>query len=238
MIHRFAVVGSTQDLAHELAERGAPVGTVVVGGHQRKGRGTRGRAWDSGPGGLWLSLILRPPARTTEALSVRIGLELAEALSEQVTPERVDLKWPNDLIARDRKLGGILVEARWSGPEPTWVVVGVGLNVSNETRDALADTAIRLADLTPKPVLASVESVVLDAVGRAAACGGPLSPAELARFARHDWLRGRAVAAPVAGVASGLSEDGRLLVTGPDGETRAVADPVSVVGLAAAAGGA
>jgi BirA family biotin operon repressor/biotin-[acetyl-CoA-carboxylase] ligase len=173
-----------------------------------------------------------------EALSVRIGLELAESLTMLTAPERVDLKWPNDLLARGRKLGGILVEARWSGSEPAWVVVGVGLNVSNALPDDLAATAIRLADLGCSAEPASVERLVIDAIGRAAASGGSLTAAELDRFARHDWLRGRMIADPVPGVAQGIGPDGRLLVAGSDGEIRAIADPVSIAGLAPATGGA
>lgn len=235
MIHRFESIPSTQDLAHELAAQGELAGAVIVAREQTKGRGTRGREWSSGVGGLWLSVILRPSAEATEALSVRVGLELVESLSPMVAPERVDLKWPNDLIARDRKLGGILVETRWVGHRPAWVVVGVGLNVGNPLPEALSSVAIRLAELNPTTTVEALEQVVIAAVTRVATrSGGSLSAAELTRFARHDWLRGRRIEAPIKGTAAGISPEGQLLVTGPDGLARALTGPVTVAGLAPA----
>ncbi len=239
MIHRFDVVSSTQDLAHALAGRGAPAGSAVVAREQVAGRGTRGRDWASGAGGLWVSVVLRPPARTAEGLSVRVGIELAEALSAVVAPEQVSVKWPNDLVARDRKLAGVLVEARWGGPQPSWVVVGVGLNVANQLPDALRAAAVRLVDLDPGATVDAIEPVVIAAIERAGAGpGGAFSDAELDRFARRDWLKGRRIATPIEGTVLGLSPDGRLLVADRDGRTQALSNPVTVVGLAAIAEGA
>jgi BirA family transcriptional regulator, biotin operon repressor / biotin---[acetyl-CoA-carboxylase] ligase len=239
MIHRFEVLDSTQDRAHEMAAQGAPAGSVVIARDQSTGRGTRGREWSSGIGGLWLSVILRPAAPVAEGLSVRVGLELAEALSTRVAPARIELKWPNDLVARHRKLGGVLVEARWAGLVPAWVVVGVGLNVANRLPESLAATAIRLVDLDATITAEAVESLVIGAIERAAAgAGGPFSPAELDRFERRDWLRGRQIASPIEGTVIGLAADGRLLVAAPDGRTEALTGPVTLVGLAAPADGA
>jgi BirA family biotin operon repressor/biotin-[acetyl-CoA-carboxylase] ligase len=234
MIHRFDRLDSTQDTAHQLAAAGAPAGSVVIAAVQTRGRGTRGRPWSSDHGGLWLSAILRPAASQAEGLSLRIGLELAEALSERRPGERVELKWPNDLVARGRKLGGILVEARWEGSTPAWAIVGVGLNVSNPIPEELADRTIRWTELDPTATPPLIEPIVLASIERVAQReGGPLSAAELRRFADRDWLRGRRVAGPISGIAAGVAPDGRLLVTTPDGALRMVADPVLVPDLAA-----
>ena len=80
MIHRHAELSSTQDEGHRLAAEGVPHGTTVVAEQQTAGRGTRGRAWHSGPGGLWLSVVCRPEHRAeaaVEVVAVRTGLVLA-----------------------------------------------------------------------------------------------------------------------------------------------------------------
>src|SRR4051794_9700307 len=97
-VERFESVGSTLDVAHDLAARGAPAGTLIVADAQTAGRGRMGRSWRSEPGaGIWLTLIERPDsAGGLDVLSLRIGILLAPAL-EPFAPSPVALKWPNDL---------------------------------------------------------------------------------------------------------------------------------------------
>src|SRR5690349_22611932 len=123
-------VGSTLDVAHELAAAGAEAGTLIVANAQTAGRGRMGRTWRSEQGaGLWLTLIERPADATAlEVLSLRVGLALAPAL-DAFTDAAVQLKWPNDLYLRGRKLAGILIEARWREGHPEWVAIGVGINL-------------------------------------------------------------------------------------------------------------
>ncbi len=112
----FGVVTSTQDLLRAWTD--APIGAVVLAEAQIRGRGRRGRSWESPPGNLYFSVLLKNAG--DPLLSFRAGLALVEAA--QVGK----LKWPNDLLAPDgRKLGGILVEV-----EQERVFLGVGLNVS------------------------------------------------------------------------------------------------------------
>lgn len=220
LLERHEVLASTQDRAHELALAGAAEGTAVVTARQTSGRGTRGRRWDSSPGGLWLSVIGRPPeADPLERLSVRVGL-LAAAAIERVADlpaDRIQLKWPNDLLLSGRKLGGILSEARWHGEQPAWVVVGVGINVRNQLPAEPLQPAARLAELDetlqPEALVEPVVAAVVDALGRR----GELTQGELAGFARRDWLAGRRVATPVSGTILGLRPDGRLAVERDDG---------------------
>lgn len=214
-------VDSTQDLAHRRAEAGAPHGAAIAARIQTLGRGTRGRAWTSGEGGLWMSVIGRPAAaEALERVSLRVGLGLAPVLEAAagLPPTTVRIKWPNDLVARDRKLGGILCEARWHGERPAWVVVGVGVNLANELPPSLAAHAVRLADLGAVPALEAVAEPVRDAVCRALERTGPLDPAELGHFAERDWLRGRPVNLPIPGRLHGLGPDGRLRLRKADGE--------------------
>src|SRR5215218_3522258 len=107
-VHYFERVGSTMDVVHHLAADGALAGTGVLAGEQLEGRGSRGRSWHSPPGGLWMSMLFRP-ARTggMEVMSLRVGLAVAEAL-DHLVPRPIQLKWPNDLMLGEQKVGGIL----------------------------------------------------------------------------------------------------------------------------------
>lgn len=210
---RFPTVGSTMDLLHELAHDGAEQGTVVVAGEQTSGRGSRGRVWRSPPGGLWLSALYRPRALArVELLSLRVGLAVAEAIEGAGSGLRLAIKWPNDLILDDRKLGGILCEARWHGEELAWIVVGIGLNVTNSIPPELAAGATRLADRLPAIGPEALEEPMIARLRALDPAGDRLDPAELAALRKRDWLRGRRLLAPVAGQSEGIAADGALLV--------------------------
>ena len=99
------------DVLHALAAEGVEAGTAVVATEQTGGRGSRGRTWSSPPGGLWLSVLFRPPSGAGIELSgLRIGLAVADAIEALHAGLSVRIKWPNDLMVGDRKLGGILCE--------------------------------------------------------------------------------------------------------------------------------
>jgi BirA family biotin operon repressor/biotin-[acetyl-CoA-carboxylase] ligase len=221
-------LASTQDEAHGLAAAGAAHGTGVAARVQSAGRGTRGREWVSEEGGLWLSVVCRPDAgAATEVIGLRVGLALAEFLDTIIGPShRVAIKWPNDLYLLQRKLGGILVEARWHGDSLGWMVVGVGLNVRNEIPSSFTKTAVSLAGcgFTADPVELAVPVTL--AVAKAARAALPLTAAELRAFEERDWLRGRAIALPTPGVAEGISSTGRLLVRTLAGIVTEVTGPI------------
>ena len=206
-----AEVESTQDIAHALAERGAPHGTVVLADAQRSGRGRMGRSWTSAPGqGVWCTLVLRPTdLRAVDVLSIRLGLFIAEAL-DHLSGEPLRLKWPNDLLRHGRKIGGILAEARWSGAALSWIAVGVGLNV--RTPD------IPQAAGLPEGVMRhDVLVAIVQAARRAGDAVGWLTGDELNRYRTRDALMGRHVVEPGAGEVAGISDSGALLVRGSSG---------------------
>lgn len=133
---RLAKTDSTQAVARFLAEQGAPHGTLVWADRQSAGRGRLKRRWSSGPGGLYVSLVLRPdiaPARLA-ALSVAAAAAAARAIAG-VTGLRTAVKPPNDVYAESprgpRKVCGILAEASGGARHVDWVVLGVGVNVNN-----------------------------------------------------------------------------------------------------------
>jgi BirA family biotin operon repressor/biotin-[acetyl-CoA-carboxylase] ligase len=221
-IVRLDDVGSTMDALHALAEGGASAGTAVVARSQIAGRGSRGRSWTSPPGGLWLSVLSRPAAAGLELVSLRTGLAVAEALGRFGAGSRIRLKWPNDLMLDERKLGGILCEARWQGTALAWIVIGLGVNVENQPPAELAARAARLKDVLPGATVEALVEPVIGAVREVDAAAGPLTDGEHARFAARDWLRGRRILAPVAGTPTGVADDGALLVRQADGTTTQV----------------
>ncbi|MEO7040483.1 MAG: biotin--[acetyl-CoA-carboxylase] ligase [Gemmatimonadaceae bacterium] len=209
-------VTSTLDIAHPLGRDGAPEGTLILAERQMAGRGRSGRVWASEEGaGIWMTLIERPrDDAALEVLSLRVGLAAARAL-EAFTEGELRVKWPNDLMLDDGKLGGILIESRWREERVDWVAIGVGINCrvpfDIPHARALREGVSRidaLAELVP-------------AIRAAASRTGPLGDAELHDFERRDWARGRRCSAPVAGVVRGIDARGGLLVRTGEGEVSA-----------------
>jgi len=134
----FEEIGSTQERARELARGGAPHGTLVVSEVQRGGRGRLGRAWGSPPGGLWMSLVLRP--ELSVSLAPRVTQAAAVGVSKALWGIGVEarIKWPNDLLANGRKICGILAESSAGiapAGRPEFVILGVGLNANLDPAD-------------------------------------------------------------------------------------------------------
>lgn len=154
-IHYFPETDSTNIQAKRLAELGASHGCLVVADSQTAGRGRRGRHWSSEPGGgIFMSLILRPPFSPESASMVTLVAALA--VSEGIfrsTGERVLIKWPNDLVCHRKKLCGILTEMSTEIDRIHYVVVGMGINVNTETfPEELDKQATSLRLLTGKPI--------------------------------------------------------------------------------------
>jgi BirA family transcriptional regulator, biotin operon repressor / biotin---[acetyl-CoA-carboxylase] ligase len=220
---RLPTVSSTMDLLHDLAADGVEAGTVVVAGEQTGGRGSRGRGWRSPPGGLWLSVLFRPRvAAGVELFGLRIGLAVADAVESLGPGVPVHIKWPNDLMVGERKLGGILCEARWQGDTLAWVVAGVGINVANPIPADLAGIAIALTERLPDVTPGLIEPEITARLRALDTGSERLGPAELAGLRRRDWLHGRRLRAPAPGTGSGISDEGALLVRADSGATVAV----------------
>ena len=126
-VRHYDSIGSTNDEAVRLANEGAPHGTVVHADRQTVGRGRLSRRWQSPPGNLYVSIILRlglPPERTTE-ISFISALAVADAIETMLPKqERTTLKWPNDVLVRDGKISGILLEQAGDA-----LILGIGINV-------------------------------------------------------------------------------------------------------------
>src|SRR5262245_30803876 len=127
--HRhYRVTDSTNERARELVEAGAPGGTVVTAREQTEGRGRRGRAWTAPEGkALLYSAILRPLGERHLLLPLSVPLAVCAAAEELRPGIECQVKWPNDVWLEQRKLSGILIEAK---PQDGWAIIGVGLNLS------------------------------------------------------------------------------------------------------------
>lgn len=131
-IHYWDTTTSTMDRARELAEKGAPAGSIVVAESQTTGRGRAGRTWESRRGGLFFTVILRnriPIIRYAQE-GMRATLSMADAIS-RTTSRKPELRWPNDLYINDKKISGVLTEIRGDGDGIKWTLVGIGVNVNN-----------------------------------------------------------------------------------------------------------
>jgi BirA family transcriptional regulator, biotin operon repressor / biotin---[acetyl-CoA-carboxylase] ligase len=134
---RLDSTASTMEEVDRHARAGAVEGLTVVARHQTAGRGRAGRQWlDSGDASLLGSVLLRPtlPLERLGPLPLVIGLAIANALDPETGVELL-LKWPNDLMGRHGKVGGILVTSRVAGERPDWMTAGFGINVNQAPAD-------------------------------------------------------------------------------------------------------
>lgn len=220
---------STNNLAKDAARSGAAHGATWVAEQQSDGRGRRGHKWLSPAGeGLLFSVLLRLPCAPARVPLVALvaGLAVRDAVARAAPGAPVRLKWPNDVLVDGRKLAGILVEAITSGAKVEAVVVGVGVNV--HTRDfpeEIADRATSVsrvagASTNAPPERAAILADILAGLDRdvhvAVARGLGLLRA---RLEAADALRGGRVRNESGdeGTASGIDDDGRLLVRRDDG---------------------
>ncbi len=206
-------VSSTLDVAHVLGETGVAGGAIALAEVQTAGRGRAGRGWTSPRGaGLWLSVLLRPGAAPAGgALAIRVALAVREALAV-AAPAAVPLvKWPNDLVIAERKVGGILCEARWFGERLGWIAVGIGLNVHGPLPPELEHAAIALAEADPDVRRAELLARIVPRVAALAHRPPALDAAERAAFLEAAWHP--MDDDPIVG----LDPDGALLVRAPDG---------------------
>jgi BirA family biotin operon repressor/biotin-[acetyl-CoA-carboxylase] ligase len=222
-------LGSTQDLARELARAGASEGTVVLAGRQTAGRGRLGRSFVSPRGGLYFTVVLRPALEHLRPLPIVAALAVARGL-ERVAGLRTALKWPNDVLVGGRKVCGILVESELTGQAVNYVLLGIGMNVS--------------ADMSAYPEIAAIASSAAAEAGRsvsrealAAAVLNELEELYLAVQAgqrvQDEWRTrletlGRQVRVTCgqiteAGLAEDVDSDGSLILRRPDGSRVTIA---------------
>jgi BirA family transcriptional regulator, biotin operon repressor / biotin---[acetyl-CoA-carboxylase] ligase len=227
-----AATGSTNDDALAAARTGAPSGSLFVADYQWKGRGRRGKSWSAASGeSLLFSILVRPESPgPINAVTLAVGLGVRAAL-EPYSSEPLRVKWPNDVLAGARKLAGVLCEGQFHGTRLDVLVIGVGINVTEQAFPAeLEGGAVSLAMLASGASLLEREPLLLDVLAgieaRVTACLAGGLEALRSEFSERDALLGAHVsvsgAAPVTGVARGIDAEGRLLL-----ETDGVVVPVT-----------
>jgi BirA family biotin operon repressor/biotin-[acetyl-CoA-carboxylase] ligase len=224
----FDTIASTNDEAARAAAAGVPSGALFVAEAQTRGRGRRGQPWLSEASeALLFSLVLRPSlsAESASGLSLAFGLAVRDAVRPRVTAP-VFVKWPNDVLVREKKLAGILVESQIRDAELGTLIVGIGLNVSARSFDgALGDTATSLAllgstDLAREPLLVDLLTAIELRIGQFQ-CRGLSTLLEELRAC--DALLGRRVRVEArSGMAAGIDETGALLLRDDSGRLERV----------------
>ena len=150
-VRHYDSIGSTNDAAMRLAREGAAHGTVVHADEQTAGRGRLSRHWQSPPGNLYLSIVLRPDVAVTRYGEIGFVAALAVADTiETMLPNqlRTTLKWPNDVLLRGGKISGILLET-----DDGILILGIGVNVLH----APADVAYKVSTIVGSGGLATVD---------------------------------------------------------------------------------
>lgn len=214
-------VGSTNSIAKDIALK-KPNGTIVLAETQNKGRGRRGSEWESLPGGLWFSIILKPdiPLEHASKITLIAGLAVAKVIQEYGIDAKI--KWPNDILINGRKVSGILTELNAELDGINYIILGIGINVNVDIQGLKDDL---------KAISTSIKNETGKRMDRAAFFKNILQELEqqYIRFEAQqfagiidDWTKlsdtiGKEVTiidptGTIEGKAIGISENGALLV--------------------------
>ncbi len=229
-LHHFPEMGSTNTYAMQQGAVGAPHGSVYLADRQTAGRGRGAHTWSSPPGtGLYLSVLLRPSLSPGDALwlSLAAGLAVLSAI-HHTTRLIPDLRWPNDILLRGRKVAGILTEMHAEATRVRHLVIGIGINVHQPVfPPELAASATSLAIEGAETTRGALVAALLGALDGEVASLTTSSPRQaqqnlLARLeSASSWIRGKAVVVDESqsggglafeGVTAGLDERGFLQV--------------------------
>lgn len=225
----FDELDSTNEEAKRLARAGGSHGAVIWAKRQTSGKGRMGRSWVSPEGNLFVSILLQPgkDVKQFAQISFVAAVAAAESLIPLLPPGRkLRLKWPNDILLDDKKLGGILLESFQTETGQSWVVVGIGLNVERfptETEfpaTCLKDAGVEL--ISAKIVLSRLVHHFIETYNEWDA--KEFAPIRKA-WTSHAWgigkpLRARLPDGEITGVAEGIDDAGSLILTLPDGKKR------------------
>jgi BirA family biotin operon repressor/biotin-[acetyl-CoA-carboxylase] ligase len=222
----FNATGSTNTVAKQMAEKGVEEGTVVIAESQPHGKGRLGRKFIAKPGGVYLSVVLKPAIDPMHAPSITLlaAVSVTKAL-RRIGLEAV-IKWPNDVLVNGKKICGILTEMSAETDVVNFIILGIGVNVNNEV---LLDTATTVkAELGREVsrvefVQSLLEMLEEDYITFKEEGFTPI----LWSWRRYSDTLGRPVEVTyqgevVRGIAQDVCDDGSLIVKSDDGSTRKI----------------
>jgi BirA family biotin operon repressor/biotin-[acetyl-CoA-carboxylase] ligase len=232
----FEEIGSTNEVAFELARNGATEGTVIVADSQTKGKGRLQRKWISPPGvNLYMSVVVRPPIAAQDAPFLTLIASVALAKTIKDTGIDTLVKWPNDVLINGKKVAGTLTVMQPRGGEVDFVIVGIGANL-NMTREMMDKEMGEVAEMAT-----SLREALGREIERAKFAADLINQLEIwyQKFLKDgkapiikEWIKrwgwiNRRVRVKfnevvVEGIASGIDENGYLLVKKNDGTTERI----------------
>jgi len=242
----FPSLASTMDIARQEAQKGAPEGTIIVVEEQTAGRGRVKRAWISPKGCVAFSIILYPSIAHLPYLIMIASLAAVRSIKE-ITGLKPEIKWPNDILIKGKKVCGILIENEIKGANVEYAVIGIGINVNLNVADFLEimPIATSLSDELGKEIsrLDMIRHILIEIerLYMALQAGEPVRrTSSLAGESVYEEWRdclatlGKKVQASAGkikyeGIAESVDRDGSLLLRLDDGSlTRIVAGDVSL----------
>lgn len=231
LVYHFAQLATTNDCLKELAEKGAPEGTVIFAEEQIAGKGRLGRTWSSPRNkGIWLSVLLRPnkPLEEISVFTLLTAVAVARSINKKCPDITAGIKWPNDILIKGRKVCGILTELKAEADRLHYLITGIGLNygaASNDFPPELKEiaTSILLESKGPPParmvmareILRQLDSIYHDYLN--------LGTEEiLKQWREFNITLGKKVTIKslretFSGVALGIDQMGALIVAGSGG---------------------
>jgi BirA family transcriptional regulator, biotin operon repressor / biotin---[acetyl-CoA-carboxylase] ligase len=226
--------GSTQHLAYDAAQAGAPDGTLVVSEEQTAGKGRLSRPWNSAAQkGIWMSLIVRPSLTPQQApqMTLVAAVAIARAI-ENVTGIAATIKWPNDILINGKKMTGILTELQAEPDRVKAIILGIGMNVNQDEEDFPEEL---------KEIATSLKIACGKHIDRAKLAAEILGFIELytKMYEKHGFgpikllwegysntagkrIRAVMLNETIEGIALGISEDGLLELKLDDGSVRGI----------------
>jgi BirA family transcriptional regulator, biotin operon repressor / biotin---[acetyl-CoA-carboxylase] ligase len=223
-VEEFDTIDSTNTWLKERAARGEPEGLVARADFQSAGRGRLDRVWEAPPrSSLLTSILLRPSIARDDIHLTTVAVALAaRAALVRLCGVRPQLKWPNDLVVNDAKLGGVLAEAVTDDAGEFAVVVGLGLNLTDPGPDGANGTSVRaLAGVTLDPravldlLLEELEVRLTQMHGEERTVLRDEFVASLSTLGRHVTVQGPTHT--LEGIAQDVDQSGRLVVANSAG---------------------
>ncbi|RLG13155.1 biotin--[acetyl-CoA-carboxylase] ligase [Candidatus Pacearchaeota archaeon] len=212
-VYYFQEVTSTMDIAREKAENEEKA--LILAETQTSGKGRLARMWYSPPGGIWMSLIIKPNLNLKESYILTYIASISTALAiKDVTGLKVKLKWPNDIVYEEKKLAGILLEIKAEVDKIQYAIIGIGINVNNKISN-LENQAISLKEILKKDI--SRTDIIINLVKYFDKFIKKNSNEILKSWKEMSCTLGREVKILttqeiIKGIAFDLSEDGALMI--------------------------